>query len=104
MAQVNIQQLIKRYGNFTALKQLSLEIPDGSFTAILGPSGCGKTTLLRCVAGLLMPDDGHIFIGDQDVTRLEPFRRNLGMVFQRPSMFPHMTVFNNIAFRPKPIR
>ncbi len=98
MAQVNIAQLIKRYGNFTALKQLDLEIPDGSFTAILGPSGCGKTTLLRCVAGLLMPDEGQIFIGDQDVTRLEPFRRNLGMVFQRPSMFPHMTVFNNIAW------
>lgn len=98
MASVRIIDLVKRYGTVTALKQVTVEIPNGSLTAILGPSGCGKTTLLRCIAGLLIPDEGRIFIGDKDVTRVEPYRRNLGMVFQRPSMFPHMSVFQNIAW------
>ncbi len=98
MADVHVDNLVKRYGAVTALKQVSVSIADGSLTAILGPSGCGKTTLLRCIAGLLLPDEGRIVIGSQDVTRAEPFRRNLGMVFQRPSMFPHMTVYENIAW------
>jgi ABC-type Fe3+/spermidine/putrescine transport system ATPase subunit len=98
MANVRIVELVKRYGSVTALKKVSVEIPNGSLTAILGPSGCGKTTLLRCIAGLLIPDEGRIFIGDKDVTRTEPYRRNLGMVFQRPSMFPHMNVYQNIAW------
>ncbi|HKG24779.1 MAG TPA: ATP-binding cassette domain-containing protein, partial [Thermomicrobiales bacterium] len=98
MATVRVCELEKRYGAVAALKRLDLTIADGSLTAILGPSGCGKTTLLRCIAGLLTPDGGRIFIGDRDVTRLVPHRRNLGMVFQRPSMFPHMTVHQNIAW------
>src|SRR5215204_2542855 len=98
MATVRLCELEKRYGAVTALKRVDLTIADGSLTAILGPSGCGKTTLLRCIAGLLTPDGGRVFIGDRDVTRLEPYRRNLGMVFQRPSMFPHMTVHQNIAW------
>src|SRR5437868_602645 len=98
MANVRIKDLVKRYDNVTAVKRVSVEIREGSLTAILGPSGCGKTTLLRCIAGLVMPDEGQIFVGDRDVTRLEPFRRNLGMVFQRPSMFPHMTAYENIAW------
>lgn len=98
MATVRLHELEKRYGDVTALKRISLTIADGSLTAILGPSGCGKTTLLRCIAGLLIPDGGRVSIGDRDVTRLEPYRRNLGMVFQRPSMFPHMTVHQNIAW------
>jgi ABC-type Fe3+/spermidine/putrescine transport system ATPase subunit len=98
MANVRIKDLVKRFDSVTAVKRVSVEIREGSLTAILGPSGCGKTTLLRCIAGLLMPDEGQIFIGEKDVTRLEPFKRNLGMVFQRPSMFPHMTAYENIAW------
>jgi ABC-type Fe3+/spermidine/putrescine transport system ATPase subunit len=98
MANVRIKDLVKRYDQVLAVNHVSVEIREGSLTAILGPSGCGKTTLLRCVAGLIMPDEGQIFIGEKDVTRLEPSRRNLGMVFQRPSMFPHMTAFENIAW------
>ncbi len=98
MSTVRVCELEKRYGDVTALKRVSLTVADGSLTAILGPSGCGKTTLLRCIAGLLIPDRGRILIGDRDVTRLEPYRRNLGMVFQRPSMFPHMTVRQNLTW------
>jgi iron(III) transport system ATP-binding protein len=98
MANVRIRDLVKNYGPVYAVNHVSVEIPEGSLTAILGPSGCGKTTLLRCIAGLIMPDEGQIFVGEKDVTRLEPFKRNLGMVFQRPSMFPHMTAYENIAW------
>lgn len=98
MANVRVKDLVKRYDQVLAVNHVSVEIREGSLTAILGPSGCGKTTLLRCIAGLNMPDEGQIFIGERDVTRLEPFRRNLGMVFQRPSMFPHMTAYENIAW------
>jgi ABC-type Fe3+/spermidine/putrescine transport system ATPase subunit len=98
MANVRIKDLVKRYDQVVAVDNVTVEIREGSLTAILGPSGCGKTTLLRCVAGLNMPDEGQIFIGEKDVTRLEPFKRNLGMVFQRPSMFPHMTAYENIAW------
>jgi putative spermidine/putrescine transport system ATP-binding protein len=98
MADVRIQELFKKFDQVVAVDHVSVNIAEGSLTAILGPSGCGKTTLLRCIAGLLIPDAGKIFIGDRDVTTLEPFKRNLGMVFQRPSMFPHMTAFENIAW------
>lgn len=98
MANVQINDLVKRFDQVYAVNHVSVEIPEGSLTAILGPSGCGKTTLLRCIAGLAMPDDGQILIGGNDVTRLEPSKRNLGMVFQRPSMFPHMTAYENIAW------
>lgn len=98
MANVRIKDLVKRYEQVYAVNHVNVEIREGSLTAILGPSGCGKTTLLRCIAGLNMPDEGQIFIGEKDVTKLEPFKRNLGMVFQRPSMFPHMTAFENIAW------
>ncbi|MBZ0303838.1 MAG: ABC transporter ATP-binding protein, partial [Anaerolineae bacterium] len=98
MAQVFINDLIKRFDQVVAVDRVNVEIPEGSLTAILGPSGCGKTTLLRCIAGLLMPDEGRILIGNSDVTHLEPFKRNLGMIFQRPSMFPHMTASENIAW------
>ncbi len=98
MANVSIKDVVKRYDQVLAVNHISVEIREGSLTAILGPSGCGKTTLLRCIAGLNMPDEGQIFIGDRDVTRLEPSKRNLGMVFQRPSMFPHMTAYENIAW------
>lgn len=98
MANVRIKDLVKRFDQVLAVNHVSVEIREGSLTAILGPSGCGKTTLLRCIAGLIMPDEGKIFIGEKDVTHLEPFKRKLGMVFQRPSMFPHMTAYDNIAW------
>lgn len=98
MATVVLKDLVKQYGDVYAVNHVSVEIPEGSLTAILGPSGCGKTTLLRSIAGLAMPDSGNIYIGEQDVTKMEPFKRNLGMVFQRPSMFPHMTAFENIEW------
>lgn len=98
MANVKIVELVKQFGDVFAVNHVDVEIPEGSLTAILGPSGCGKTTLLRSIAGLEMPDSGKIFIGEREVTNLEPFKRNLGMVFQRPSMFPHMTVYDNIAW------
>ncbi len=98
MATVRTEGLTKRYGSVVAVDHLDVEIKEGSLTAVLGPSGCGKTTLLRCIAGLTTPDAGRIYIGDEDVTTLAPSRRNLGMVFQRPSMFPHMTAFDNIAW------
>lgn len=98
MANVVIEDLVKQFGDVYAVNHVSVEIPEGSLTAILGPSGCGKTTLLRCIAGLAMPDSGKISIGGKEVTFLEPSKRNLGMVFQRPSMFPHMTAFENIAW------
>ncbi len=98
MATVRTEGLTKRYGSVVAVDRLDVEIKEGSLTAILGPSGCGKTTLLRCIAGLTTPDEGRIYIGDEDVTNVAPSRRNLGMVFQRPSMFPHMTAFDNIAW------
>ena len=98
MAYLRIEGLVKRYGAVTAVDHVDVDIREGSLTGILGPSGCGKTTLLRCIAGLLIPDGGRISIGGKDVTHWEPYRRNLGMVFQRPSMFPHMTAFQNIAW------
>lgn len=106
MASIRIKGLVKRFGNrrgdragiVVAVDHIDVHIADGSLTAVLGPSGCGKTTLLRCIAGLTMPDEGRIFIDDVDVTDLPPFRRNLGMVFQRPSMFPHMTAYQNLAW------
>ena len=98
MTTVRTEGLTKRYGPVAAVDHVDVEIREGSLTAILGPSGCGKTTFLRCIAGLLMPDEGRVFIGNKDMTHVEPFRRNLGMVFQRPSMFPHMTAFQNVAW------
>src|SRR4051812_31820644 len=98
MADIRTEEVLKLYGNVAAVDHVSLEIRQSSFTAILGPSGCGKTTLLRCIAGLIDPDSGHIYIGGTDVTKLPPFKRNLGFVFQRPAMFPHMTVYENVAW------
>jgi len=88
----------KSFGRTVALHPSSLEVPPGSLVALLGPSGCGKTTTLRLVAGFELPDSGRILLGGADVTDLPPNRRRLGMVFQNYSLFPHMTVGENIAF------
>jgi sulfate transport system ATP-binding protein len=88
----------KHYGDFHALKDASIEIPDGSLTALLGPSGSGKSTLLRVIAGLEIPDGGRVVIAGDDVTSLAPQKRGIGFVFQHYAAFKHMTVRDNVAF------
>ncbi|MEY9870912.1 spermidine/putrescine transport system ATP-binding protein [Streptacidiphilus sp. MAP12-33] len=90
--------LTKRYGSFTAVDDLSLTIPQGSFFALLGASGCGKTTTLRMISGLEDPTIGQIFLGEQEVTDLKPFRRPVNTVFQNYALFPHLDIFENVAF------
>ncbi len=98
MAEIKVQNLTKKFGDFTAVDNVSITIADKEFVVLLGPSGCGKTTLLRAIAGLGMADSGVITIGGRDVTYLPPRERNLSMVFQSYAIFPHMKVFDNIAF------
>jgi spermidine/putrescine transport system ATP-binding protein len=88
----------KRYDTFTAVDQLDLVIPRGSFFALLGPSGCGKTTTLRMVAGLDQPTIGQIWIGDQDITDTRAYQRNVNTVFQSYALFPHLSILDNVAF------
>jgi sulfate/thiosulfate transport system ATP-binding protein len=95
---IEVRNVSKRFGTFTALDDVSLEIPDGSLTAVLGPSGSGKSTLLRIVAGLERPDSGEILLSGEDATRLAPQRRNVGFVFQHYAAFKHMTVRDNVGF------
>src|SRR5215470_11345649 len=98
MSVIALRGLTKRFGSVVAVDDLSLEVADGELLALLGPSGCGKTTTLRSVAGFELPDAGEIHFGDHRVTELPPERRNIGMVFQNYALFPHMTVFENVAF------
>lgn len=98
MTTLSIRNLTKRYGNLTALENFSLEIHSGQFMVLLGPSGCGKTTVLRCIAGLTGITSGEIYIGDELVNKLPPKDRDVAMVFQNYSLYPHMNVYENIAF------
>ena len=98
MARLDIQDLVKRYGDFHAVRDVSLSIENGEFLVLLGPSGCGKTTTLRMVAGFIEPTSGSVRLGGADITRLPPWKRNAGMVFQNYALFPHMTVAENVAF------
>jgi|Deesub1362A_J573_1020465.scaffolds.fasta_scaffold00012_118 spermidine/putrescine ABC transporter ATP-binding subunit len=98
MVRIKTVNIVKRFGNFVALRGVSLEIKDGEFFTILGPSGCGKTTFLRSIAGFERVDEGKIFFDDEDVTYLPPHKRNTGMVFQNYALWPHMTVYDNIAY------
>jgi sulfate/thiosulfate transport system ATP-binding protein len=93
-----IDSVSKTFGDFAALDDVSLEVRDGSLTALLGPSGGGKSTLLRVIAGLELPDSGMVRIGGQDATNTPPQRRNVGFVFQHYAAFKHMTVAKNVAF------
>jgi spermidine/putrescine transport system ATP-binding protein len=93
-----LNRISKRYGDFCAVDDLSLTVPDGSFFALLGPSGCGKTTTLRMIAGLEEPSAGTISIGDTDITTQKSYRRNVNTVFQNYALFPHLSIFENIAF------
>jgi spermidine/putrescine transport system ATP-binding protein len=95
---LRLESLTKSFGRFTAVRDLDLTVPRGSFFALLGPSGCGKTTTLRMVAGLEEPTEGRIYLGDDDVTDLRPYKRPVNTVFQNYALFPHLTIFDNIAF------
>ena len=95
---IAVRELGKRFGGVVAVEDVSLDVRDGELFTILGPSGCGKTTLLRLVAGFHRPDRGRILFGARDVTDLPPYARNIGMVFQNYALWPHMTVFQNIAY------
>ncbi len=93
-----LTSVTKRFGGFTAVDDLDLTVPQGSFFALLGPSGCGKTTTLRMIAGLEEPTSGSIRLGDEDITRLRPYRRPVNTVFQSYALFPHLSIFENVAF------
>jgi len=96
--EVRLENLVRRYGTVTALDGLSLTLAPGELVALLGPSGCGKTTALRLLAGLEEADEGRVVIDGKDVTGLSANRRNIGMVFQAYSLFPHMVAWENVAF------
>ena len=98
MAEVTLTKITKKFGEFTAVDDLSMLIEDGKFTVLVGPSGCGKTTTLRMVAGLEQATDGEIKIGERVVNNVPPKDRNIAMVFQNYALYPHMDVFNNMAF------
>jgi multiple sugar transport system ATP-binding protein len=98
MADIKIENVTKRFDSFLAVDNVSLTIADQEFVVLLGPSGCGKTTLLRAIAGLGMADEGRICIGERDITYLPPRERKISMVFQSYAIFPHMKVYDNIAF------
>jgi len=100
MVKVTLKDLTKKYegGKVVAVDNVSLEIADGEFFSFLGPSGCGKTTTLRLIAGFEFPDSGKILFGDEDVTFKKPYERNTAMVFQNYALWPHMTVYENVAF------
>jgi multiple sugar transport system ATP-binding protein len=98
MADIVLQRVAKRFGDVEAVKDLSLAIAEGEFLVILGPSGAGKTTTLRLVAGLERPDRGSVSIGGRDVTRLPPAARDVAFVFQQYSLYPHLSVYDNLAF------
>ena len=95
---VIIKDAVKRYGDFTALKGVNLEIKQGEFFTLLGPSGCGKTTLLRMIAGFNSVDGGEICFDDKVINNLEAHKRDIGMVFQHFNLFPHLTVRRNVEF------
>jgi spermidine/putrescine transport system ATP-binding protein len=95
---VRLENVVKRFDETVAVDGISLGIPHGSFFALLGPSGCGKTTTLRMIGGFEEPTGGAIFLGEQDVVGTPPYRRDVNTVFQSYALFPHMTVFENVAF------
>ncbi|MBK8083226.1 MAG: ABC transporter ATP-binding protein [Devosia sp.] len=98
MARVVLKDVVKTYGSVYAVNRVSLTVEDGEFVALVGPSGCGKTTTLNLVAGLIPMTSGEVFIGDRDVTDLDPKDRDIAMVFQNYALYPNKSVFNNLAF------
>lgn len=98
MIDIRINDLVKKFGSVLALNNINLSIKSGELFFLLGPSGCGKTTLLRTIAGFYTPNSGSIWFDDHEITKLSPHRRKTGMVFQSYALWPHMTVFQNVAF------
>ena len=98
MSDIKINKVNKYFGNVHVIKDVSLDIKSRSFTVLVGPSGCGKSTILRMIAGLEEINSGTISIDDQVVNDLPPKERNIAMVFQSYALYPHMTVFDNMAF------
>jgi putative spermidine/putrescine transport system ATP-binding protein len=97
-AYLMIKDLTLSYGDSVAVADLNFDVEDGEFVSLLGPSGCGKTTTMRSIAGLLEPTAGQIFLGGQDITKVPPNKRDIGLVFQSYALFPHLAVFDNVAF------
>jgi ABC-type Fe3+/spermidine/putrescine transport system ATPase subunit len=95
---LELRSVVKRYGAMLGVGPVDVEVREGEFLTLLGPSGCGKTTTLHVVAGLLFPDEGQVLLGGRDITRLDPQHRDMGVVFQNYALFPHKTVFDNVAF------
>jgi multiple sugar transport system ATP-binding protein len=98
VAKISVQNLVKTFGDVVAVNQVSFDVNDTELLVLLGPSGCGKTTTLRCIAGLEEPDEGDIYIEDRLVNDIHPKDRDVAMVFQSYALYPHMTVFDNMAF------
>src|SRR6478752_613120 len=98
---LQLEKVTKAFGDFTAVDDIDLHVPRGSFFALLGPSGCGKTTTLRMIAGLEQPTAGRVTIGDTDLTGSRPYERPVNTVFQSYALFPHLTIRDNVAFGPK---
>ena len=97
MARVKLEHVTKRYDDVTAVDDMNLDLADGEFITLVGPSGCGKSTTMETIAGLTIPTEGTIYIGDQEVTNLPPKDRGIAMVFQNIALFPHMNVYDNIS-------
>src|SRR4051795_2953783 len=95
---IHLEGVSKRFGDMTAVDDLTLSIPQGNFFALLGPSGCGKTTTLRMIGGFEDPSAGRVYLGGNDVTQHPPYRRDVNTVFQSYALFPHLTVEKNVAF------
>ncbi len=98
MSNLKLLSIVKKYGRVIAVDNLNLEVKDGELVTLLGPSGCGKTTTLRIISGFLSPDRGDIYINDRKITDIPPEKRGIGLVFQNYALWPHMTVFQNLAF------
>jgi len=95
---IQLKNIVKRFGTLEAVSHVSLEIRDSELFTLLGPSGCGKTTILRLIGGFHSPDEGEVYFGERAVSGIPPYERNIGMVFQNYALWPHMTVFDNIAY------
>ena len=95
---ISLNNVVKEFGDFNAVDHFSLDIKKGQFVTILGPSGCGKTTTLRMIGGFELPSGGTILLNGEDITKLPPYKRPINTVFQRYALFPHLDVYDNVAF------
>jgi len=95
---IHLKDIVKRFGTLEAVSHVSLDIRDGELFTLLGPSGCGKTTILRLIGGFHKPDQGEVYFGEKEVSSVPPYLRNIGMVFQNYALWPHMTIFDNVAY------